>query len=222
MQHYGCRSPARLKASHYNSFSVVRPRSFGVAFTNKPVTSPRTKAVTSIMPQSPRRPSPVPMTQSMSLDKLDVLLYFRINVDEYPKRIEEMIRGIGVDVIEIERFRRLKEKAEFLRQILTDHEILISQEQHSRDHYCATTFAIKEAVLKALGIGLHHGSYWHNVEITKGPSVMLSGYIEKLVPQTSCIHVSTAHTRRYVVALVVIEQRTSGSSEQEFLREDNR
>ena len=118
-----------------------------------------------------------------------------------------MIKGVGIDVVELERFRNLPDRTEFTRQILSDTEIANMQSGVNQDLLCETAFAVKEAVLKALGTGLHHGSYWHEIEITGSGQLLLSGHLAAVARDQSVtgIHSSQSYTDTCVVAFVLLE-----------------
>ena len=74
-----------------------------------------------------------------------------------------MIKGIGIDIIEIERIAKVIERrgTHFIKRIFTRNE------ERSGDHaitYYAGRFAAKEAVVKALGTGFR-GISWQDIEI---------------------------------------------------------
>jgi len=117
-------------------------------------------------------------------------------------------KGIGVDLVETVRFKKVKDKKEFLQQLFTDNEILAAKDKIKKDYHWATIFAIKEAILKALGIGLHYGSYWHNIEITKEFKVHLTGFIKRLVGKkgVSKIYLSHSCTGQHAISFVFIEE----------------
>ncbi|MDI6808694.1 MAG: holo-ACP synthase [Candidatus Eisenbacteria bacterium] len=118
-----------------------------------------------------------------------------------------MFKGIGVDLVEIERFKHLQDKEEFLGQILTEKEILDIRGSDRQDFLQAKLFAVKEAVLKALGCGLQLGTHWHDIEISRDLKVTLSGAFERAARAKSVkkIHVSESHSEDYAAALVIIE-----------------
>ncbi|MDD2201229.1 MAG: holo-ACP synthase [Firmicutes bacterium] len=66
----------------------------------------------------------------------------------------EHVLGVGVDIIEIRRFRRIAAMAPsgVARRLYTDEELL--DERIDRPEYLASRFAAKEAVMKALGRGM--------------------------------------------------------------------
>ena len=118
-----------------------------------------------------------------------------------------MIKGIGVDIVLIERFERQKDKGAFLSQILTDEEMLGTPDGDDQDVYYAKIFAAKEAVLKALGCGLRSGSLWHDIVVRGGSEVRLSGRIRCIAEEQSIsnIHLSHSSSRTFVVAIVLCD-----------------
>ncbi|HVA55791.1 MAG TPA: holo-ACP synthase [Gammaproteobacteria bacterium] len=72
-----------------------------------------------------------------------------------------MIFGIGTDLVEVRRIKRLWESygTRFSQRILMPEEL--SDFKTSRDpvRYLAMRFAVKESVVKALGTGFHHGMW---------------------------------------------------------------
>jgi len=118
-----------------------------------------------------------------------------------------VIRGIGIDVTEIGRFRRLDDIDDFLDQILTEGERHRVRIRADIDRRTACIFAIKEAALKALGFGLHHGMPWRDMEVTEENTLRFTGALERMtgVHHVARSHVSCAWSRTYVVAVVVLE-----------------
>jgi len=119
-----------------------------------------------------------------------------------------VIKGIGIDCVEIERFRRLLDKQPFLKQVCTHAEILrVPAGQEAIDGYVSALFAIKEAVFKALGCGLHDGSHWHSVHVTQNFGIRLAGVLQRYAVEQTVrkVHASVSRSENYVVAMVVLE-----------------
>jgi holo-[acyl-carrier protein] synthase len=118
-----------------------------------------------------------------------------------------MVAGVGTDVVDIDRFRDLRQRPEFFDQVFTRSEILGAPEGLSQDMFYATLFATKEALLKALGCGLQLGSVWRDIQITPDGKPHLSGSLGRLAEKKSVsrIHVSHAHSVGSAVAFVLIE-----------------
>jgi len=122
------------------------------------------------------------------------------------------VLAVGVDLVELERIRRVWERhgERFLARIYTPAEITHCQ---GRLAELAVRFAAKEAVSKALGVGLNHispqGIAWKDVEILSDPLgkplVHLTGRAQVLAEQQG-LHtwaISLSHSREYAVAFVV-------------------
>lgn len=100
--------------------------------------------------------------------------------------------AIGVDVVDVERFRAaLLRWPRLGRRIFTDRELEACSSSSER---LAARFAAKEAAFKALGDGWPSVSY-HDVEVLTvddAPALRLSGHAETLagrrVPATSLAH----------------------------------
>ncbi len=123
-----------------------------------------------------------------------------------------MVKGIGVDIIEIGRVRRSIEKGGtlFLEKVFTPREVAYcTARQNPYQHYAAR-FAAKEAVSKALSTGWAGEFRWKNVEVMNDPSgqphIAFSGTLGETLAGAS-VFVSLSHSDSHVVAMVVIEER---------------
>jgi holo-[acyl-carrier protein] synthase len=124
-----------------------------------------------------------------------------------------MVKGIGIDIIEIARVRRSIETLgdRFLQKVFTPGEIAYCSAKNDRHQHFAARFAAKEAVSKALSTGWAGEFRWKDVEVTNDasgqPRITLHGPLGQNL--TSCpILVSISHSETHVVAMVVIEDRT--------------
>jgi holo-[acyl-carrier protein] synthase len=89
-----------------------------------------------------------------------------------------MIVGIGVDLVDVERVRRiLKRHDTFVQRVFTTDEIAYCREQASPEEAYAARWAAREACRKALG-GIR-GMRWQDVRVdrapTGAPSLVLQG-----------------------------------------------
>jgi holo-[acyl-carrier protein] synthase len=116
--------------------------------------------------------------------------------------------GIGTDIIECVRIRRMIEKHGelFLKRVFTEQEILDCQSRtHATEHF-AGHWAAKEAVLKSLGANSTKDLCWTEIEVRTEPEgpprVVLYGAIRDLAQsqQISQILISFSHCRMYAVA----------------------
>jgi holo-[acyl-carrier protein] synthase len=119
-----------------------------------------------------------------------------------------MIRSVGVDIVAIERF--VGKDQEFLGEFLTADELRRTPKGSQRETFHATLFATKEAVLKGLGCGLQSGFRWHDISVTEGPGVRLSGWLGRFAAEkcVSAIHVSFSSSATHALALVVVESNS--------------
>ncbi len=91
------------------------------------------------------------------------------------------VKGVGVDLVQITRMRRVVERWQdrFLRRVFTDQEIAYCRKRRDPIPHLAARFAAKEAALKALGIGLRLGVNWRELEVHRErgqpPQLVLSG-----------------------------------------------
>ncbi len=115
-----------------------------------------------------------------------------------------MIRGIGVDVVDLARFTRQVERTPALIPRL-----FAVSEQHLPVHSLAARFAAKEALIKALGDSA--GATWHEMEIVNdphgNPEFQLSGRALQAVTERGInrVHVTMTHDAGVACAFVVAE-----------------
>ena len=130
-----------------------------------------------------------------------------------------LVVGIGIDVVEIARIRRLMERWQdrFLRRVFTDEEVAYALGRHDPAQHLAARFAAKEATLKALGTGLSMGVRWREMEVrrTRGaaPGLVLSGRTAQLGEARGIrrLHVSLAHDAGLAVAQVLAEGESASN-----------
>jgi len=123
-----------------------------------------------------------------------------------------MIKGIGVDMVEIGRMQKLIEKdLGFAERIFTAREIAYCESKFFKAQHYAARFTAKEAFFKALGTGFRDGMSWQDVEVENDalgkPQLRLAAMalqkFEKRKLKKALL--SLSHTRDMAVALVVIE-----------------
>lgn len=124
-----------------------------------------------------------------------------------------MIVGIGIDVVEIARVRRLLERwgERFLGRVFTEGERAYAWCRRDPAEHLAARFAAKEATLKALGTGLSMGVRWREMEVRRvgggAPTLALSGRTAALGAARGIrrLHVSLTHDGGLALAQVVAE-----------------
>ncbi|MEJ7488053.1 holo-ACP synthase [Staphylococcus sp. AOAB] len=117
-----------------------------------------------------------------------------------------MIYGIGVDLIEIERIRKVynKQKMKFVERILSEDELMtfnqFTQEKRKIE-YLAGRYSTKEAFSKALGTGLGKTIAFNDINCYNNnlgkPCIDYKGFR---------VHVSITHTDNYAMSQVLLEQ----------------
>jgi holo-[acyl-carrier protein] synthase len=117
---------------------------------------------------------------------------------------------VGLDLIEIERVQRALERyPRFRERCFTEAEREYCESRPNPAQSYAGRFAGKEAVGKALGIGVHFT--WKEIEIVgrPKPGVRLSGrtraWAERV--QAGAIDLSMTHSRELAAAICVVQER---------------
>ena len=132
-----------------------------------------------------------------------------------------MVVGIGIDLVEIARIRRLMERwrERFLGRVFTPDEVAYALRRHDPAEHLAARFAAKEATLKALGTGLSMGVRWREMEVRRArgqrPILVLSGRTAAIgvARGVRSLHVSLTHDGGFAVAQVLAEGEPSGPIE---------
>ncbi|RMH10379.1 MAG: holo-[acyl-carrier-protein] synthase [Planctomycetota bacterium] len=117
----------------------------------------------------------------------------------------------GVDLVEVSRIVELRadHPERFLTRCFTPGEREYCLKQKRVDEHLAARFAAKEAVLKALGLGLRGGILWTDVEINRdpegAPKVLLHGRAAELASEQriEAWLVSLTHTSTHALASVI-------------------
>lgn len=118
-----------------------------------------------------------------------------------------MIKGIGIDIVEIERIERLVRKNErFTKRILSKREIDEFKQLNNgrrKNEYLAGRFAAKEAFSKAIGTGIGQLRFT-DIEVLSTPSgapkLYVTGY------DLTKLFISISHSEQYAIAQVIITQ----------------
>ncbi len=123
------------------------------------------------------------------------------------------IRGIGIDVIKVERLaaslERFGERME--RRLFTDDELAYCRTSHDPLPHLAARFAAKEAASKALGTGMSQGVAWKDFEVIqpggRQPRLEFHGRGKEILSAVGgrTSHLSLTHDGGVAIACVVIE-----------------
>lgn len=123
--------------------------------------------------------------------------------------------GIGIDIVEIDRFRRILDRhgGRFEEKAFTQAEREYCRAQRDSAPHFAARFAAKEAVSKALGTGIGADLGWLDMEVSHeargGPKMTLTGAgsefaVEHGVDQ---ILISLTHGKTHAAAQAMAVQR---------------
>ena len=127
-----------------------------------------------------------------------------------------MILGIGNDLVDCRRIEQTVNRfgSRFIDRVFTHQEQMRMNQRSHRIAGYAKLFAMKEAILKALGTGLANGILWHDIEIFReiksAPRAELSGAAQETVKKqtppghTAHIHISVSDEWPYAQAFAII------------------
>ena len=131
-----------------------------------------------------------------------------------------MIIGIGIDLVNIERIKKVLDRFgdRFEKRVFSELEIKRSRRKLDSSYSYAKRWAAKEACSKALGTGLRMGISWkemHVANLRSGkPELIIEGkakdFLLKMVPrgQSYKVHVSMTDDYPWAKAIVIIETIT--------------
>ena len=123
-----------------------------------------------------------------------------------------MIYGVGVDIVEIERFRKIIERHDdkFAKRVLADKEYNIYLKSNNKEQYLSKCWAVKEAFVKAMGTGFT--GIYRKADITycspgkRKPFIELSNDIAKKVDKYNIkINLSVSDEVSNAIAFVILE-----------------
>lgn len=122
-----------------------------------------------------------------------------------------MIKGTGIDIVEISRIKKALQNPKFVSRVFTraEQEYCNSRKTQAVASYAAR-FSAKEAIVKAFGTGMTGGT-WQDIEILPdingAPRAKLYGYFAYTATKRKIynIHVSLSHSKEYAVAQAILE-----------------
>jgi len=124
-----------------------------------------------------------------------------------------LIIGCGIDLVKIERIEKIIKKwgDNFVLRIFTSLEKEYCEKKKNNKYQSyAGKFAAKEALLKALGLGLREAN-WKEIEIKNDelgqPIIDTSGKLKNIASTkgVSRYFISISHTKEYAIAQVILE-----------------
>ena len=116
-----------------------------------------------------------------------------------------MIVGIGIDIVEIDRIKKLekKYKDQFYKKILSDEEIIQLSKNRDKFSFIAGRFAVKEALIKAISCDTPF--YRITILNSENGKAYFSNQKEIFKLDDMVIHISISHEKKYATAIVVVE-----------------
>ncbi|HEU4589266.1 MAG TPA: holo-ACP synthase [Steroidobacteraceae bacterium] len=129
-----------------------------------------------------------------------------------------MIFGIGVDVLEAARVKKLYDKygEHFVERLLLPQEHAQLAKTKRTERFLAMRFAAKEAIVKAMGTGFAHGMWIRDVGVVQNawgrPEVVYSPRGEKMRQKLGIGngHVTLTDEAGLIVAVAVLETAARG------------
>ena len=126
-----------------------------------------------------------------------------------------MIYGNGIDIIDINRIRKVIDKYgnRFKKRCFSSSEIERSENRKKSVESYAKRYAAKEACAKALGTGLARGVFWKDIEVKNNqfgkPFIKLHGKAREIFENmnktsNTQIEVSLSDEKKYAIANVTI------------------
>ncbi len=147
-------------------------------------------------------------------DEAEAALAPDSSTDAESQSFDKSSVGLGVDIVEVERMRRLLERTpSFAKRVYSaDERAYCDSKANAATHY-ALRFAAKEAVVKALGTGFSEGIGVRDIEVERAkngkPSVKLSGRALEVAREQGVreisISLSYTHTDAVACAMAVTD-----------------
>lgn len=123
-----------------------------------------------------------------------------------------MVVGVGIDAVDIDRFRTSLERTPTMRgRVFTDHELDDVSNQADQVPSLAARFAAREAVMKAMGLGLGAFEFhdvWVEREESGRPVLRVAGRAREHAERlgVGAWHLSLTHTDHVAIAYVVADR----------------
>lgn len=114
---------------------------------------------------------------------------------------------IGIDIIQIGRIDKLLTRKNFFKKFFTENELEFIKNRNYNKKTIAGLIATKEALLKALKIGLFSGLSFNEIEILHDdtiPYISKYGKLEKFMEEKNILtfEISISHDFDYAVSVV--------------------
>ena len=126
------------------------------------------------------------------------------------------ILGIGVDIIENKRFRKLIYNKNFIKRTFGKNEVNLSKKINNKVNYFAKRFAAKESLAKSLGTGFRDNLNFNDIEICNNkfgkPYFSNSKKIDSLIIKKFKIRkynlfLSISDEKDYSIAFTILQKK---------------
>ena len=124
------------------------------------------------------------------------------------------ILGIGTDIVENLRIKKLLKNKKFINRIFTKNEIEKSKKINNKANYFSKKFSAKEAFVKSLGTGIIKGINFKDITISNNlngkPKIILNSKLKKFIKKNITkkklnIFISISDESKYSISYVIIE-----------------
>jgi holo-[acyl-carrier protein] synthase len=127
--------------------------------------------------------------------------------------------ALGMDLVQIKRLEAVlaRRGQRFVERVFTPAERRYCESRARPATHFAGRFAVKEAVMKALGTGWARGVRWRDIEVRRGgsgpPELVLHGATAGIARQRSIerIHITITHDAGLAAAVAVAESASGAS-----------
>ena len=125
------------------------------------------------------------------------------------------IIGIGVDIVNNNRLKKLIKNKSFVERIFTNYEQKYSKSLKNKLNYYSKRFAAKEAFSKATGLGISKNLHFKNIEIKRNkngkPLISLNSSTAKYLKKKFRVksfktNLSLSDEKNFSIAYVIIEK----------------
>ncbi|MDC0460652.1 holo-ACP synthase [Candidatus Pelagibacter sp.] len=123
--------------------------------------------------------------------------------------------GIGVDIIDNKRFKKLVKDKKFINRIFSKKEISASKKKLNKINFFSKRFAAKESFAKALGTGFRNNLNFKDIEIVNDklgkPFYLINNKIKEIIKKNKKIanfelFLSISDEKDYSVAFTIIQK----------------
>ena len=125
------------------------------------------------------------------------------------------IIGIGVDIVENNRFKKLIKKKKFINRICSFKEINILKKKNNKILYLSKRFSAKEAFVKALGSGFRNKLCFNDISILNDkrgkPYFLFNQKIKNILKSRYNLikfkaHLSLSDEKKHSVSYVILQK----------------